>query len=139
MDSCCMLKDLHHDMFDFNFWKLLFLSLALFMMNMMKMMKFHFQNCFWSIRILSLRVACVCEKLASDWLHEALMRVFDWPALAFNETPHFGPGANFKLLLGSILCRAKIQMQCHIISFPSIHSYVMLHHFILFFSIIKNS
>lgn len=46
MDCWCMLQDLHDDMFDFNFWKLLFLSLALLMMNMMKMMKFHFQKCF---------------------------------------------------------------------------------------------
>ena len=46
MDSCCMLQDLRHDMFDFNFCELLFLSMALFMMNMMKMMNLRFQNLF---------------------------------------------------------------------------------------------
>ena len=107
LDSWSLMKDLHDDMFNCDFWENCSWCLALFMMNTLKMTKFISRPCFWSFEILFLRFACVCEKLASDWSMHIAMLCSDWLAscwLCFdcqhiNETTafHSVERATFKL------------------------------------------
>jgi hypothetical protein len=77
--------------------------------------------------------------LAREWLHGPLMLASDWPGKNLNKTVRLAPGANFKLLLGSILCCTNYSNVLHDFPFPSIIPCILHITFFYFFYIFKNS